>query len=338
VGIDRVTAVNPLTNGSRTCPWTDPNGDGMFQDSEINVAQCSAFSGGVGFRYAEGLAWPYSDEATVGFETQLPGEVRFGTMYYYRTNREQFANRNMAVPTSAYTPFTLTIPNGPGGSLSNPVPATVTGYNLNPAFLGLNDTVRDNDSFLDTNYHGIEFTGTKRFSRSWQMQAGLTLGRNRGGVTNGTVDLNDPNVTMNPEGIVGNDSTVAFRLSGSYLLPYDINLAGSLISNNGYPYQTNYSISRAFAATQGVTLARATQTVTLSERGDERFDTVTMMDIRLSRQFRFGTRSFTPQVDFFNITNADTTTALNTQVGSSYLFPSEILSPRIIRVGFSLNF
>lgn len=337
VGIDRVTAVNPMTNGNRTCPWTDPNGDGVFQESEVNPAQCGAFSGGVGFRYADGISWPYSDEATVGFETQLPGDVRFGTMYYYRTNRNQFANRNMAVPTSAYTPFSITVPNGPGGSNTNQVPITVTGYNLAPAFQGLNDTVRDNTDYLDTNYHGVEFTGTKRFSRAWQMQAGLTLGRNRGGVTNGS-DLNDPNVTMNPKGIVGNDSTVAFRLSGSYLLPGSVNLAGSLIANNGYPYQSNYSLSRAVAATQGVSLTRATQTLTLSQRGDERFDTVVMADVRLSRQFRFGSRSFTPQVDFFNITNAGTTVALNTQVGTSYLFPSEILSPRIIRVGFSLNF
>ena len=85
-------------------------------------------------------------------------------------------------------------------------------------------------------------------------------------------------------------------------------------------------------------LTRGTQVVPLSERGDERFDAVTMLDIRLSRQFRFGSRSITPQVDIFNLTNADTAVALNTGVGSSYLFPSEILSPRIIRVGFSLNF
>ena len=113
VGIDRVTAVNPLSNGNRTCPWTDPNGDGMFQESEVTVSQCAAFTGGVGFRYADGINWPYSDEATVGFETQLPGDVRFGTMYYYRTNREQFGQRNMAVPTSVYTPFTLQRPERP---------------------------------------------------------------------------------------------------------------------------------------------------------------------------------------------------------------------------------
>jgi len=337
VGIDRVTSVNPLSTGSRTCPWTDPNGDGRFQDSEINVAQCSAFSGGVGFRYADGVRWPYSDEISVGVETELPGQVRFGAMYFFRTNRDQFGQRNAAVPSSTYTPFTLTIPNGPGGTVSNPKPMTVTGFNLAPSLVGVNDTVRGNESFLDTEYNGIEFTGTKRFNQRWQMQAGLTIGANRGGTTNGS-DLNDPNVTLYEEGILGNDSTVAFRLSGSYLLPWDINMAGSMIANNGYPFQSNYSISRAFAATQGVALTRATQVVVLSERGDERFPNVTMFDLRLSRAFRFGTRSFTPQVDFFNITNADTTVAQNNGVGATYLFPSEILSPRIIRVGFSLNF
>src|SRR5690606_24852433 len=103
VGIDRVTAVNPLSSGSRTCPWSDPNGDGRFQESEVNVAQCGAFSGGVGFSYAPGIAWPYSDEVTAGIETQLPGAIRVGAMFYYRTNREQIGNRNVAVPTSSYT-------------------------------------------------------------------------------------------------------------------------------------------------------------------------------------------------------------------------------------------
>ena len=77
----------------------------------------------------------------------------------------------------------------------------------------------------------------------------------------------------------------------------------------------------------------------LSRRGDERFDNVIMGDIRLSRRFTLpGGRSVTPQVDFFNVSNADTAVAHNVQVGSSYLYPSEILAPRIIRVGFSLNF
>jgi hypothetical protein len=169
------------------------------------------------------------------------------------------------------------------------------------------------------------------------MVAGLTLGKNEGGTTNGT-DLNDPNVTLYPKGIVGNDSEVAFRLSGSYHLPYELSLAGSLIANNGYPYVSSFAVTRALAAAQGVTLTRASQTVVLSNRGEERYPNVTMVDMRLSRTFRVGNRRIVPQIDFFNIGNADVVVGQTVGVGSNYLAPTEIVAPRIIRVGFSIDF
>jgi hypothetical protein len=331
--------------GQRDCPWSDPNGDRVFQASEVNVASCPGFSGGLNTRYADDVAWPHSDEVTAGIETQVPGAIRLGAMFYYRTNRDQFGQRNVAQPASAYTPFTATLTNGPGGTLANPVPTTVTVYNVSSAVNALTDNVRDNEPYFDTEYKGVEFTATKRFSQNWQMQAGFTIGSNKGGValnTTGaqstTVDLNDPNIALFPEGIIGNDSELAFRLSGSYTLPWDVSLAGSLISNNGYPYVSYFAVTRAQAATAGVTQTRASQTVFLSERGDERYRNVTMFDVRLARAFRFGNRSITPQIDFFNIGNADTVTTHNAAVGGTYLLPQEILSPRIIRVGFSLNF
>ena len=287
--------------------------------------------------YAPGVKWPHSDEATFGVETQLPGAVRVGVMAYYRTNRNQIGQVNTLQPSSAYTEHTINIPNGPGGTVANPQPTTAVVYNISPAANAQGLNLRDNVDYLDTTYKGVEFTATKRFSQKWQMQAGFTIGKNEGGVSGGT-DLNDPNNTRFPTGIIGNDSETAFRLSGSYELPGRINMAGSMIANNGYPYVSTYSLTRAVAATQGITLTRATQTIQLSERGDERYGNVTMFDLRLSRQFRFGSRSFTPQVDFFNLGNADTVVAHAVAVGGNYLLPNEILAPRIIRVGFSLNF
>jgi hypothetical protein len=337
VGIDRVTNVNPLTVGSRDCPWSDLNNNRKFDDGEI-TGTCPAFSGGSVTNYAPGVKWPYSDEITAGIETQLPGAVRVGAMFYYRTNRDQIGQHNTLVPGSAYTKYTITVPNGPGGTKASPKPTTATVFNLDPALASAAANIRDNEPYLNTDYKGIEFTASKRFSKKWQMQSGFTIGKNSGGVTNGT-DLNDPNVTLYPTGIVGNDSETAFRLSGSYELPYAITLAGSMIANNGYPYVSTYSLTRANAALQGITLTRATQTIQLSERGDERYDNVTMFDVRLSRAFRFGAgRSFRPQIDFFNISNANTATSVQNAVGPVYLDPSEILSPRIIRVGFALNF
>lgn len=337
VGIDRVTNLNPLSNGSRSCPWTDPNRDGRFTESEVNVAQCSGFGGGVNTRYADGIRWPYSDEITAGVETQLPGAVRMGLMFYYRTNRDQFGQRNVAVPTGTYTQHTVNVPNGPGGTVANPKPTTATVFNLAPTLTSAQDLVRDNVDYLDTEYKGIEFTATKRFTQRWQMQAGFTIGKNEGGVSGGN-DLNDPNNTQFPTGIIGNDSETALRISGSFELPGRISLSGSMIANNGYPYVTTYNLTRALAAAQGIALIRASQTVTLSKRGDERYENVTMVDLRLSRRFRFGSRSFQPEISFFNVSNADTATSHTTGIGANYLRPTEILAPRTIRVGFSLNF
>lgn len=98
------------------------------------------------------------------------------------------------------------------------------------------------------------------------------------------------------------------------------------------------SIERRLAAAQGLALTRPSQTVVLSERGNERFDKVTMVDLRLSRKFRYGTRGITPSIGFFNIGNAATVVSLTNGVGATYLAPSEILAPRIIRVGFSIDF
>ena len=345
VGIDRVLNVNPFQSASQTCPWTDPNGDGIAQANEFGTG-CSGFpSTTIRYAGANGPRWPSSDEITAGVEREIIKDMRVGVMYYHRTNRDQVGTRNTAAPAAtAYAPFTINVPNGPTG------PTTATVYNLLPAFNGLQANIVDNDPYLDTTYNGVEFTAQKRLSQRWQMTTGMTIGKNTGGLNAGALssgqqltgnnsDLNDPNLTRYTNGIVGNDSLVAFRLSGSYRAPYDINVAGSLVSNTGYPFVSTYSVTRAAAAAAGVALTRANQTIFLSQRGDERLPAVTLIDLRLSRSFRFANgRRIEPTFDIFNLGNASTITSLNAGVGTTYLIPTAIVSPRIMKVGFVVGF
>jgi hypothetical protein len=338
VGIDRVLNVNPFQSQSQTCPWTDPNGDGIAQASEIS-SQCTGFPG-LTVKYAgpNGPRWPYSDEITAGVERELVMNMRIGVMYYHRTNRDQIGTTNTAVPSSAYTPITFNVPNGPNGA------TTATVYNLQTAFNGMQSNVLDNQPYLNTTYQGIEVTGTKRMSQHWQMVAGFTAGKNTGGLNStagtppgqsNTVDLNDPNATLYSNGIVGNDSKYAFRLSGSYEAPLRILVAGSLISNTGFPYISTYTVTRTLVPT----LTRSSQVVFLSDRGDERLPTVTLADIRISRAFDVGRgRKIIPQFDLYNASNSQTVVGLNSAVGGTYLVPNSIVSPRIARVGFAIDF
>jgi hypothetical protein len=236
------------------------------------------------------------------------------------SSRESPAGRRRVAPCPVAA-------RGPGG--------IITFYNLNSAFQGQRflDNVFDNQDLLDTTYNGVELTAVKRMSNRWQVLAGLTLGRNYGGVA--ANDLNDPNNSENfPRGSEGTDSRYAFRVAGSYVAPYDINISGSYILNDGYPFQSQFNVTRSVFST----LTRSGQVVRLSERGDERLPDVAMVDLRISRTFRLADRRVTPIVEVFNLGNADTITGYNNNVGGSYLRPSEILSPRILRVGLSIDF
>src|SRR5262249_41989459 len=162
-------------------------------------AQCSAYSGGVNTFYdPAGVSWPYSDEVTAGVERQVIRDMRVGAMFYYRTNRQQLGVRNMLVPSTAYTAFNVTVPNGPGRTAARPVRMSVTVSNLAASLVSASNNIRDNEPYLDTSYKGVEFTAAKRFSRNWQMVAGLTVGRNNGGFNNTGGDLNDPNAIVFP--------------------------------------------------------------------------------------------------------------------------------------------
>jgi len=204
---------------------------------------------------------------------------------------------------------------------------------MQPAYFGLQQNVLDADPLLDTNYNGVEFTAAKGLSNRWQLVAGLTLSSNKGGLSRG--DLNDPNNLINQQDQVGDQSKYSFKASGSYTAPWDVTIAGAFLYNNGYPYQSTYSVTRT--ASPGLT--RASQAVYLTERGVERMPNVAMLDLRVSRAIRFaGDRQLTPQIEIFNLANSSAITALTTTVGAKYLYPSQILGPRMVRFGFYLQF
>ena len=253
VGIDRVTARQPAVELVAGL-LRGPTRTATASSRRPRLGTCPGFAGiSTFYPDADGPDWPYSDEVTAGVEQQVMRDMRVGVMYYYRTNRDQLGVRNLAVPPSAYTPFTC---DDPGRPERRRRPLTV--YNLAPAFNGLQNNIRDNEPYLDTEYNGIEFTANKRFSRNWQMVAGLTIGKNKGGLNSGGTnpgqtdsatlagfsggDLNDPNNTRfcerhHRQRLRGRLPPVG-QLSAAVV---DLTLPGSLVSNSGYPFVSTYS-------------------------------------------------------------------------------------------------
>ncbi len=252
-------------------------------------AQCGAFSGGITTFYAaDGV------ELAVLGRGRRPAssgrscsDMRVGVMFYYRTNRDQLGVRNTALPPSAYTPFTVTVPNGPAVATT----ATVVQPRARPWSARSNQHPRQRARAR----HRLQGGRVHREQAVLQPLAdGGGTDASAGTKAASADDLNDPNETLYRRGIIGNDSKVGFRLSGSYLCRGEITLAGSLVSNTGLSVTSRPTTSRGRARRAGVTLTRASQTVHAQPARRRAAADRDAGRLRISRAFQFGSRSIVP--------------------------------------------
>jgi carboxypeptidase family protein len=320
-----VTIVQPL-NGRNiaftTCPWSDTNGNLRAEASEIARDRCNgSLQPSLGF-VEEGLKRPHQWEYTVMVQHQIGSRTSVMVGYYGRRFWDLYTTVNDAVPTTAYTPVTITNP------LSNE-PMTV--YNQDPATRGLVRNVLKTIPDLRQWYNGVEFQAQTRFS-DFTVFGGLTIGRSQGDQESN--DFNNPNVHINNAGAIGFDAPYQFRGGFSYTLPRDILFSGSIREQSGLPQTRTYPVT----TTQVPGLTQVTQNVQVAERGEFRFPWVNLVDLRVAKVFRFGARRFEPTIDVFNVFNNNAVTAAVQTVGSSLGRPSAIVMGRLVRIGGRMTF
>ena len=68
-------------------------------------------------------------------------------------------------------------------------------------------------------------------------------------------------------------------------------------------------------------------------RDANRFPTLKTMDFRVAKFFVLGRQRFEAIGDFFNLFNVSTVTSVNSNSGSDFDKPTDILGPRVFRIG-----
>jgi hypothetical protein len=318
-GTSLISEANPNARSSDTRSWSDLNGDGNAQANELGPS--TGFSGGATTRLDQNLKRPYQWEWSLLLEHQLRPRLAVSVGYYGRRFFDLYESKNLLVTPGDYTPVTITNPLD--GS-----PLTV--YNQDPATRSLQDSVISTFPDLYTRYHGVEFKANQRLTKG-NLFAGFTIGQNKG--TN-VGDLNNPNNLINYIGNIGYDSTYQLRAGGSYVVPFDVQLSAALRSATGLPSQRIFRVGRA----QVPDLTQVTQNVNVAPRGEYRLDRFDILDLRVSKIFRAGNGQFEIIADLYNALNSSAVTGEVTTLGSSLGRPSEVVSPRILRLGGQIRF
>jgi hypothetical protein len=127
-----------------------------------------------------------------------------------------------------------------------------------------------------------------------------------------------------------------FKMSGTYTLPYSVQLSGIWQVMPGATLGATYNVNSAIA---GVPLTGGGSiSVQLVEPNTMFYDYGRQLDLRLMRAFRRGRLSASPILDIYNVFNASTVTGYNLNFGANWLRPTAIREGRYVRLGAQVDF
>ncbi len=377
--------VNPVSSLSLadTRVWNDLDGNGLPLDANGNVqlgeltnsAATPTFGRSVSTtRYDPSVlnGWGkrgYNNEFTVAAQHQLADRISVNGGYYRRTFGNQTFTDDLRYDASSYDSFCIAAPVDPdlpgGGGYQ------VCGVqDLKPAVfaqnLPANNLIRFSDDFGgETNlYQGFDINLESRFRNGAFLRGGI-------GATARTFD-NCNLIAAGLDAVVtagGNQGTETYadgtnnchreygyrpdaKLSGSYTLPWDIQLAGTYQFSRGVQtggagpsILANWTVTSAVAQPfiGRAWTSVATRIVGLMAEGQDygKYN-LNQLDMRLAKRFNVGKARLRVDFDLYNLFNSSwpytvSTTYANTAT-ANWLRPTNVLQHRFFKFGANISF
>ncbi len=335
---------NPMAFQQDRRTWSDVNGDDTAQDNEIGPVNTPFNVIGASNRTADpNIRRPYQWEYSVGVQREVLSGVSLSANWVRRDFRRLFWTDNVLTTHGDYTVVPVANPLDP----TERIPI----YNLNAAKLG---QVQEVDKNSETNkrwYNGFDIGVTARVGNG-TVFGGTSIGRQV--FVNCEVD-NPNSLRFCDQRDLDIPYLAQFKLAGSFLLPYQIQISGTWQGYPGVPsgtarqdvlYSTalnrvedpslnvNYIVDRAIVPN----LTVSSVTVPLIEPGSSYLDRWNQVDVRFARKFAFRGVQLQGQFDIFNVLNANNVLGEVETFGASLHRPTSILQGRLFAAGVQLTF
>jgi hypothetical protein len=346
---------NPLANGE--CGQLSDLSFGTVRPGELYDKDLTT---GWGHRPAN---WEFS----VGVQRELVPRVALDVGYFRRIWKNFQVTDNLLVGPEDFTQFSMMVPTDPRLSTSG---QTLTGlYNVVPAKFGqvqnLN-TLSDKYGKQIDHWNGFDIGINARFDNGLVLQGGVSSGKQV--EDNCEVVAKLPELLSLTAAVVGaansgatggNAAPAQWRplefchreqpmLTGAkalaiYTIPkVDVQLSGSFRSTPGTSLTAAFTATNAYLAANS-TLGRplsggaANMVIGIEEVHKAYTDRRQELDVRIGKVLRFGNTRTVVGVDVYNALNSGATITEN-QAYASWLQPTQILNPRLIKFSFAFDF
>lgn len=370
---------NPVgtITSSVTRPWNDANRD-YVPDCDLTILQPNGECGIVS-DLAFGTPRPttsYDPKTLSGWNTRLTNSAftvaiqhelmpRVGLMASY--GRRWYGNFNVtdnrATTAADYTPFTITAPVDPrlpggGGYVVGNI------ANLNPNRVGQVDnyvTRASNYGKMVHNWQGIDAGINVRVQQGLMLQGGVSSGRTltdkcdvleelpelQVGYESFSLTRDLINVGVTNNGFCRNQTKflTQLKLLGTYEIPkIGMQFAATYQDVAGPEVLATYTASNAVVQPslgRPLSGGAANVTVPLIAPGDVYGPRARMLDLRLSKPFRYGRTRTNINLDVYNSLNANTVTFFNQNYGATgvgWLSPTTIIDGRLVKISAQFEF
>jgi outer membrane receptor protein involved in Fe transport len=326
---------NPET-WNRRYVWTDLNGDLVWQRGEEGRLNSSA-GGLASVVLDDDLKDTYTQEVALWLERELLANFGVRAGGVWRGERQLAMQFNANRPFSAFSvPVTVNDP-GPDGIIANGDDGpSLTAYNLASEYVSLPVVNTYANVPGNSDYYTFEATATKRMSNRWSGMFSFSHTWSEAQEKDyfGQVfRQNDLPITPNDLINVAADGKVKYtdwslKLHGTYEGPFGLKISPMLRHQAGQNY------GRTFTAV----LNHGTIRIPAEPIGTRRQDNVNVFDFRAEKVIRVDAgMTVAPFVDLYNVFNANPVQNLTWASGSSFLRPTNIIPPRVARIGAKVN-
>ncbi|MGE3520073.1 MAG: carboxypeptidase regulatory-like domain-containing protein [Vicinamibacterales bacterium] len=327
--------------------WSDANGDLLWQPGE--EGRLTAQQGGVASqRLAPDLKNSYTNELATWIERELSAGFGVRSGFVWRGERNLSTRFNANQPFSAFNvPVQITDP-GPDGVVGNADDGgQLTAYNLDPAYLGLPVVnVYDNVDGAKNDFYTWELTGTKRMSKGFSLLASFTKtwsaaqngcgssGCGTAGATFFGTAFRQNALPVTPNDLINTEPDGKMKFTD-----WNLKLHGTIEAPLGFRispmlrHQAGQNFGRTFLATMNYGSVR----IAAEPLDARRQRNINVVDVRVERTVSLGSLTLGPFMDVYNIFNANPEQNLTWSSGSSFLRPTAIVPPRVLRIGAKLN-
>jgi carboxypeptidase family protein/TonB-dependent receptor-like protein len=334
------TDVNPNAIITRTYS----NWDGTIPYVPVAANLTSTSGGGTNRSIDPNLKGPYVDEYTAGIDVGLSRVLTVQFNYVKKFDGQGNKRLNLALPYAAYTVVTNGVDPGRDNVTGTADDRAIQIYSVPRTFPTFGQSIEriiqlaDDESRNKYDAYGI--TLNKQYSANWSFLFAYNVDRR---------DLRDiaprsPNEALYGPGdndtATGGSNTNQFRhrrpewnsairLSGSYQFRWGLMYSTSFTGQTGDWYGRDVQIRDA----------NNTLVTVQAESHVGRYDWVKLWDNRLSKRIKlWHNQSIEGLFDLFNTLNVNTITNQTNRNGSTYLQPTEIIAPRVFRLGVRYKF